>query len=227
MQTQVIQRRHSKAERIYLRSLPYDEVQPLYCGHSPLYVLKLEENQPPFCGLCLIREGYEAELPTRLHLFKTLAENGNPETSPKFFAHLFLVQGLVSPRVDADGNLEPLHEFRRRRGQLRCSRDCPQPCFKHAPRTREQYTEPAWRLFPVGSALWKLMGYQPPLGIVLVRGVNGRTESEIAKELETSRQNIHIRMAKAVRTVMGYLPRGKGPSEPDRSYAGDRILAGA
>jgi hypothetical protein len=167
MQTAVASRR-SKVEQIYFRTLPYDQTHASYCGHSPLYVLQLDKKQPPFCGLCLLRDGYDAETPTRIHLFKTLAENGNPETSPKFFAHLFLVQGLVSPRVDADGNLEPLHEFRRRRGQLKCSISCPQPCFEHQPRTREQYTEPAKRLFPVASALWKLMGYQPPLGVVLV-----------------------------------------------------------
>src|SRR6185503_18442152 len=190
MHMEVDQRRRSKADRIYFRTLPYDEFRSLDCGHSPLYVMQNEEGQPPFCGLCLFKDGFASELPSRMHLFKTLAENGNPETSPKFMAHLVLVQGLVLPRVDAEGNPEPLHEYRRRRGQLRCNPDCLQPCFKHQPRTREQYTEAAWKLFPVASALWKLMGFQPPLGIVLVRGVNGRTEIEIAREFDTSLQNI-------------------------------------
>lgn len=60
----------------------------------------------------------------------------------------------------------------------------------------------------MGSVLWKLMGYQPPLGITLVRGIQGRTEPEIAKELEVSQVNIYIRMTKAIRTAMGYLNRG-------------------
>lgn len=219
MQTGVDQRR-SKVDRIYFRTLPYDLLHPLYCGHSPLYILQGEEpGQPPFCGLCLFKEGFDAELPTRIHLFKTLAENGNPETNPKFFAHLFLVQGLVSPRVDSDGNQESLFDFRRRRGQIKCNPDCLPICHKHRPRERDHYTEPAWRLFPVASALWKLMGYQPPLGIVLVKGVNGRTEQQISRELDVSLQNVHIRMAKAVRTAMGYLPRGQTDRQPDANVA--------
>lgn len=218
MQTAVEPQQRSKRDELYFRTLPYD-FQALSCGHSPLYVVQPEADSPKLCGLCLFKQGYDSETPTRIHLFKTLAENGNPETNPKFFSHLFLVQGLVLPRVDSDGNLEPLHEFRRRRGQLHCNADCPTICHKHRPRERDHYTEPAWRLFPVASALWKLMGFQPPLGIVLVRGVNGFTEMQIAAQLETSLQNVHIRMAKAVRTAVGYLPRGKANREPDGADA--------
>lgn len=207
MQTGVAVRRRKQSDQLYFQSLPYDGAR-LDCGHSPLYIVQAIQNGPWICGLCLFKEGFEGELPTRIHQFKTLADNGNPQQAGKFQAHVFLTMGLVLPRVDSDGRPEPLHEYRRRRGQLHCDRSCRQPCLEHQPREREHYTEPAWKLFPVASALWKLMGYQPPLGIVLVRGVNGRTEAEIAKELDTSHQNVVIRMAKAVRTAVGYLPRG-------------------
>lgn len=173
----------------YYTSLPYDAFrETLDCHHSHLYILKNYEDQPLFCGLCFYREGWESELPTRVHLFKTLAENGNPETSPKFIAHMFLVMGLEPPP-----GILPLHKFQKLR----------------SPRAREQYTKPSWGLFPIASSLWKLMGYQPPLAIVLVRGAGGRSEPQIADELNLSILDVHIRMAKAIRTAMGYLPNGR------------------
>ena len=172
--------------RDYISTLPYDAFrETLDCHHSSLYILKNYEEQPLFCGLCFYRQGWESELPTRVHLFKTLAENGNPETSPKFLAHLFLAVGLEPPRPDQN-----IRDFQKLR----------------SPRARVQYTKPAWGLFPVASSLWKLMGYQPPLAIVLIRGASGRPESAIATELDLSLIDVHIRMAKAIRTAMGYLP---------------------
>lgn len=181
----------SSRGRDYFDTLPYEPCRvELVCQHSPLYILQNYTNQPPFCGLCFFREGIQSELPTRLHVFKTLAENGNPETDHIFLAHLWLIMGLKDPDPKV-----PLHEFRRKRKR---------------PRAREQYTKDAPTLFPVASSLWKLMGYQPPLASVLVRGaVYGRTEQEIAKVLDLSVINVHIRMAKAVRTAMGYIPHGK------------------
>ena len=177
--------------RDYIYSLPYDDHRvTLFCGHSFLYLLSAIEDGPLLCGLCFFKDGFAAELPTRFHLFKTLAENGNPETDSIFISHLYLVMGLKPPKPG-----EPLWRFRKRRN----------------PRTalaREQYTRPVWGLFPVASSLWKLMGYQPPLGVVLVRGVSGRTEVEIAADLDLSLMDVHIRMAKAIRTAMGYLPHG-------------------
>lgn len=182
--------------RDYLTSLPYDSfrVNP-DCGHSPSYVLRNYEEQPLFCGLCFYREGWESELPGRVHLFKTLAENGNPETSPKFLAHLFLAVGLEAPKPD-----ETLREFQNRR----------------SPRAREQYTRPAWGLFPVASTLWKLMGYQPPLAIVLVRGTMGQSEAYIANAMDISLLDVYIRMAKGIRAAMGFLPYDTRRSDKDR-----------
>jgi hypothetical protein len=131
-----------------------------------------------------------------MHLFKTLAENGNPETSPKFMSHLWLLMGLEPPKSG-----ESLKAYQKRRQS-----SIPNPTNTNA-LAREQYTRPS-RLFPVASSLWKLMGYQPPLAIVLVKAVNGHSERRIAKDIDASLIGVHIRMAKAIRTAMGYLPRG-------------------
>lgn len=159
------------------------------CPHSPLYIVQLPETGIATCGLCFFREGWESELPTTVHQHHVLAQNGNPETAPKFMAHLFLVMGLVQPEEGMD-----LKEWRR---------------IRKRPLAREQYTDVAWGLFPIGSSLWQLMGYQPPLGIVLVRAVSGFNELQIAKELELSTWNVVDRMAKAIRTALRYIPKAK------------------
>ena len=53
------------------------------------------------------------------------------------------------------------------------------------------------------------MGYQPPLGIVLIRAIGGRTEKEIATELDVSWMNVNVRMSKAINTALGFLPKEK------------------
>lgn len=216
-----------KHSRPYLESLPYDTFREvLVCGHSPNYIIRLYENQPWFCGLCFFREGVEAEVPNRIHAYKQTAENGNPETAPKFMAHLHTVMGLTPPQ-----NGESLQEYRKRRIAL----------------AREQYTvrhpddhsriidlgkvvpfsKPSPKLFPVTSALWRLMGFQPPLGIVLVEGVNGRTEAEIARKLSTSTLDIYIRMAKAIRTGMGFIPDDSGERQATGDTSGGRGSGGS
>lgn len=189
--------------RDYFSTLPYEAPRvDSVCRHSFLYTLQNYEEQPPFCGLCFFKLGWETEIPGRIHLFKTLADNGNPETSPKFMAHIFLVMGLKPPEPT-----ENLREFRRKR---------------KSPRAREQYTQVAPSLFPISSALWKLMGYQPPLGVVLVRAVEGRSEPEIAHELDSSIVSVHIRMAKAVRTAMRYIPDDRATEgSPDSETGGN------
>lgn len=189
-------------------SLPYEafRVHKL-CKHSDVYVLKLHEEQPPFCGLCLIREGFESEMPTKFHMYKTLAENGNPETAPKFLAHLVLAMGLVPPRDD-----ESLAEWRKRRNSLareQYRRRSPvgnRPYLTHL--RVERFSAPS-KLFPVASALWKLMGYQPPLGRALVPAVGGKNEIEISKTLGISYYDTHLRIAKGIRTVMGFMEDGE------------------
>lgn len=200
------------------QSLPY-EVQRvvLVCGHSPFYVSQFEPEQPPFCGLCFFRIGVEAEVPTRIHQFKVLATNGNPETTPKMVSHLHVVMGLIPPKPTED-----LREYRKRRSALareQYTARSPLPDHKVFTQIKlEPFSKPAPGLFPVTSALWKLMGYQPPLGRVLVEGVNGRTENQIARKLETSVLDIYIRMAKAIRVGMGFIPNGgeQGTSSSSR-----------
>lgn len=165
-----------------IHSLPYEALRVvLDCGHSHIYTIQAVKNGPLICGLCLFKQGFEDELPGRLHLFKTLAENGKPQTAPMFLSHLKLIMGLRRPPQEL-----PLRTYRLARGQ---------------------YSGSARTIFPVASALWELMGFQPPLGIVVVRAVGGRNEFEIAKELNDSVRSVHIRMAKGIRTGLRFLPR--------------------
>lgn len=188
------------------QSLPYDMARVAGdCRHNPLYLIQFEEEQPPFCGLCFFKQGVEAEVPGRIHQFKTLADNGNPETSPKMVAHLHVSMGLKPPRKG-----EALQDYRKRRtarAHEQYTTRSPLKDHKLVQQTRvEKYSSPSPRLFPVTSALWQLMGYQPPLGRVLVEGVNGQTEVQIARALNTSVLDIHNRMVKAIRIGTGFIP---------------------
>jgi hypothetical protein len=86
-----------------------------------------------------------------------------------------------------------------------------------APRTKKvvnlprstQFSRPT-QMYPVASALWKLIGYQPPLGIVLVKAVGGANEAQIADHLNISLYNVHLRMEKAIRAGLGFLPHEHG-----------------
>src|SRR5580765_420910 len=93
------------------QSLPYEalRVEP-DCGHSHFYLIQFVSEQPLLCGLCLFREGVEAEVPHAIHSKRELAENGNPETLPRMASHLQLVMGLIPPKKG-----ERLDDFRRHR----------------------------------------------------------------------------------------------------------------
>lgn len=201
------------------QSLPYEPQRvALVCDHNPFYAVRFMEEQPWFCGLCFFRIGYDSEIPTRIHEYKTLASNGNPETKPKMVSHLHVVMGLKAPNPG-----ERLSDFRKRRSALareQYTARSPLPGHKLFLQTRiEPFSRPAPGLFPVTTALWKLMGYQPPLARVLIEGVNGSTEFQIAQLLETSVLDIYIRMAKAIRVGMEFIPNGdteKGTSPSSR-----------
>lgn len=198
----------SKYTQDYLQSLPYDTFREvLVCGHSPHYLLKLYKEQPWFCGLCFFREGTESEVPTRIHQFKTLADNGNPQTTAKMISHMHVSMGLKPPEPG-----EALSDFRKRRSALAREQYTTRNPFDHSkivPQFRlEPFSRPAPGLFPITSALWRLMGYQPPLGRVLVLGVGGRTETEIAATISVSVLDVYIRMAKAIRVAVGFIPDG-------------------
>jgi hypothetical protein len=195
--------------RVEITSLPYEDYRAdLDCGHSNLYLVQAESEGPLLCGLCFFRDGYEAELPASIHLHKALAENGNPETIGLLMSHLNVVMGLIPPKKGED-----IKAYQRRRNALareQYTTRSPLPDHRIIQQVRHiKFTSPSWRMFPVASSLWKLMGYQPPLGIVLVRGVGGRVETEIASELDISHMDVHIRMAKAIRTAIRYLPRSE------------------
>lgn len=195
--------------RDFISSLPYEAHRgALDCGHSLVYIIQPEASGALLCGLCFFKDGYQAELPPKFHVYKQLAENGNPETTPRFMSHLNVVMGLIAPKQDED-----LHEFRRNRNSLAREQytvRSPLPGHPLQTLTREQKkTKPSWGMYPVASSLWKLMGYQPPLGVVLVRAIGGRTETEIAYELNLSLFNVHERMGKAIRTALTYLPKGE------------------
>jgi len=145
------------------------------CRHSWFYEAHGQ------CSLCFLKERYEAEVPRRLHSYKVLAENGNPETNPTFLRHQETVLGLVPPRKGQD-----LRDFRL---------------------ARAQYTV-AHGAFPITSSLSKAMGYQPPIVIPVLRAIQGRTDAEIAAELsdredrEVTILNVHRRIVKGLRLVM-------------------------
>src|SRR6185295_16999780 len=68
------------------------------CGHSPFVTLWSQDDPVPIgCGLCHLRALFQTEFPKRLHEYEVLAENGNPETSPRFWAHVEASMGLVPP----------------------------------------------------------------------------------------------------------------------------------
>lgn len=183
-----------KRGREYILTLPYDAHRDTPdCHHSPIYFV----GNPPSCGLCFYKAGWISEVPGQIHFSKVLAENGNPQTYPGFLTHVQIALGLIPPKPDKN-----LGEWR----------------LERSPYAREQYTTPpGWRQFPISTSLWKLMGFQPPLGIVLVRAVQGLNEVEIAYELRQSQFNIYIRMAKAIRAAMGFLD---GTKRPDRDSTG-------
>jgi len=149
------------------------------CRHSPLYFSQVDGAE--YCLFCFLKLKYDHETPQRLHAYKQLADNGNPETHSHFLAHQETVLGLVPPR----------------RGQsLRA--------FRLA---RARYTV-AYGLYPTTSALSRAMGLQPPIVLPVVRMLQGLTEDEISQELsrredrEISALNVHDRVAKGLRLVL-------------------------
>lgn len=165
------------------------------CGHSQLYSIR---DWKPICGLCLITEGFQSELPGRIHLHGTLAENGNPESDPRFIAHLETVLGLVPPQPG-----QSLRSFRLARAQYKVSPG--------------QY--------PVTSALHIGMGLQPPIVLPVVRMIERFNEYDIAVELDTSVLNIQNRIGKGVRFIMR-LVRDAAKQSTNDSRGSERSGAG-
>lgn len=132
------------------------------------------------CGPCFFREGFRDEVPSRVTIREASGLFGAPAINPQLIKHIELSFGLVPPDPG-----ESLKHWRKRRDRLS--------------------PEPAPGLFPFGSALWNLMNYQPPLAKVLVKFCYGKSEVEIADEMDLSLLNVHDRMTKAVRTGQRFL----------------------
>jgi hypothetical protein len=148
------------------------------CRHSPLYFIPVELDD--YCLLCSLKLKYDYEVPQRLHAYKQLAANGNPETHTQFLAHQETILGLVPPKKG-----QSLRAFRLARARFTVAQG----------------------LYPTTSALSKAMGLQPPIVLPVVRMLQGQTEEEISRELslreeqEISAMNVYTRVAKGLRLV--------------------------
>lgn len=127
------------------------------------------------CGPCYFREGFSSEIPNRMTVKEFSGLFGSPQMDPKLLAHVDIAMGLIPPLPGED-----LRTFRKRRED-------------------HGYSKPTPKLFPFASALWKLMGYQPPLALALLRFCEGRPESDIAREMNASLFGTHLTLMKAIR----------------------------
>lgn len=149
------------------------------CLNLPIY--EIEEVRGSVCGPCYFREGYREELPSRVTIREYSGLFGAPQYHPALMNHLSIYLGLVPPEPG-----ENLRNYRRRRSQ------------RHHPSSKS---------FPFISALWYLMGYQPPLAKVLKLFCEGYNEAQIADYLDISLYNAQERLNKAVRTSQQFLWR--------------------
>jgi hypothetical protein len=107
---------------------------------------------------------------------RKLSDAGTPDFNPQFNGHLIVVLGLFAPDPG-----EALHSFRKRRDKI---------------------SRPTAGLFPMTSALWKLMGNQPPLAIPMLDFVSGYNEFDIAERHSWSLFDVQLRLGKASRAIM-------------------------
>lgn len=147
------------------------------CLHVPSYLIW--NGVQAVCGPCYFRDGVQDELPTRMTIREASGLFGAPQFDPRTIEHLMVSVGLVPPDPD-----ESMERFRRRR------------------RTQ---SKPSPNLYPFTTALWRLMGYQPPLARVLVQFCQGLTEIEIARSMDLSLFNVQDRLRKSVHTSKKYL----------------------
>lgn len=140
----------------------------------PLYEIR-DVYHKKHCGPCFFREGFTAELPTRMTVREYSGLFGSPQMDPKLLAHVTISMGLMPPLPG-----ESLKSFRQRR-------------------EFEGYSKPTPKLFPIASALWKLMGVQPPLALALIRFCQGLPEHKIAEETGQSLFGVHLALMKATR----------------------------
>lgn len=148
------------------------------CLHSERYFIQ-DRLLQPICGACFFREGFISELPARMTFKEYSGLFGSHQMHPDLLRHLNISEGLIPPAPN-----ENLARYRKRRLQA---------------------TSPLPYKFPYISALWQLMGYQPPLARALVLFVQGHNEVEIAQTLDVSLFNVIERMGKAVHVGKRFL----------------------
>lgn len=112
------------------------------------------------------------EVPTRINMREGSGLFGAPQFDPRLLEHLMVSAGLVPPEPE-----QTLDEFRKQ---------------------RSRQSNPNPKKFPFTTALWRLMGYQPPLATVLVKFCAGNTEVDIAQRMGLSLFNVTDRLRKAV-----------------------------
>lgn len=158
----------------------YGPASPLYCLiHPQSYVVKVHKSRA--CGLCLMKEQFETELPTKIHLARVIAENGNPQMDGQFVGFLETSLGLMAPKPD-----QTLKEFRRARKQYKLA----EPNRKRSPMTR---------------ALWDMFGTQPKLAGPLLLALLGASEAEIARRRDMSLYNVRVTIGKAINMAAEYI----------------------
>lgn len=157
------------------------ESGPTGCSHPRTYgVYSQNEGIYAFCGLCWLKRVWEDEIPGRIHAYKQLAENGNPELGPQFRRHLEVLVGLRPPEPDQN-----LRDYRLARGQL---------CVP-----------PKKRVHPVTTALWDIMGKQPIIARCLIRTMLGQELTEIAVDLGITPYGAYQATAKGIRMTLRFL----------------------
>lgn len=131
------------------------------------------------CGPCFFREGVLGELPSRVTIREETGAFGSPQFDPRFVAHVMLTSGFVPPEPG-----EPMKAYRQRRRRI---------------------SHPSPSLYPISSAVWELMGVQPPLAKVLVVFCQGYNELQIADQMDLSLYNVYTRLRKAVHAGRKFL----------------------
>jgi hypothetical protein len=140
------------------------------CLHTENYLIYLKQTGVTLCGPCFFRDGFITELPPRVTIRRE--DLHGKAFDPTFINHLSVSVGLVPPEPG-----QSLSEFKAQRSRR---------------------SQPNRKQFPFISALWELMGYQPPLARVLVKFCEGFREVEIADQLELSLYNVTDRLTKSV-----------------------------
>lgn len=151
------------------------------CRHDPSFVLVSQDDRiPMFCGLCRLLELWEDEVPRKIHAYKVLADNGNPQVAGAFYAHLQASVGLIPPKPD-----ENLNDFRLARGRL--------------------YRAPNEMQYPLLAALWKMMGVQPRLASALIAQLRGQDPLVASVELRMTPVGLNQATAKGIRLALRFI----------------------